>query len=103
MNIGPRLMLHGCHTIDNDYDDMRYPGTTQEVADYFGVPVQGNIYSGSFSKDKLKFKEIEDFVPYDRSTPIYLNTYNDFEKKIGDRKYGTKSEVNTTVYYPEED
>lgn len=101
MNIGPRLNFHGCHTI-NDGSENGNTASTQNIANYFGVPVQGNKYSGSFSKDKLKFKEIEDFVPYDRSAPIYLNTYNDFEIEIDEKKYGIKSRVNTTVYYSEE-
>lgn len=95
MDIGARLRFHGCHTIELDslFRGDKW-GDSHDIANYFGVTLQGNEYFGSFSKNKTYFESIEDFVPYDRNNPVYLYTYKNVD-------FGMKNTINTTTIYPE--
>lgn len=101
MDIGARLNFHGCGTVinpDNPSCSTVDPYASQKIANAMGVPLQGNEYSSSFSEDRLYRDFIEEYVPYDRNTPIYQNTYGGI---IPGFNWPSILPVKVMTFYPE--
>lgn len=92
MEIGPRLTFHGCETAKLENDE------TQKIANYQGVPVQGNLYYSSFSENMLYHNSIKNFEAYKREESIYQYTYKNITNLCP-----SIIPVNTTTFYPEEE
>ena len=62
---GANIVFDGCNTYD--------AYTSQQMANYFGVPVSGNVYSASFSTDSFYYSRVYD--SWFGSSDVYLAPY----------------------------
>lgn len=71
----PQIVMYGCHTAGESGNKSN---TTQNIANYFGVEVHGNMLNTSFSKEKTVFKRIDEWTT---SNDVYLATYGTYDDK----------------------
>ena len=64
----PYMNFYGCNTID---------GTSQIIADYYGVRISGNVLSANFSNSKYEYSRI---LEWDDDHNVYLGVYGVYDE-----------------------